>query len=159
MSKNSAFDIPAKHFDFSADLKYGKEGESLISDFLELISGGSLEVKSDRYRNGRMVIETDQNPKGARDSNGQKVWVKSGINVTTAKWWVYIYSPEGAFVIVDVQRLKRYLRSNKKIFNEQTKRDFGGDDNPARGFLLEKEHVFDMLINPRYDEDCGFDHA
>lgn len=159
MSKNSAFDIPAKQFDFETDLKYGMEGESLVSDFLSTISGGSLEVKSDRYRNGRMVIETDQNPKGATDEIGRKIWVKSGINVTTAKWWVYIYSPEGAFVMVDVARVKRYLRANKELFNEQTKRAFGGSDNPARGFLLEKEHVFDMLINPKYDEADGGNNA
>lgn len=145
------FDIPQRTFDFKNDLAYGLDGENLVSGFLDALQSGSFEVKSDRYRNGRMVIETNQNPRGRIDSNGERVWVESGINITTAKWWVYIYSPNGAFVVVDVQRLKNYLRSNKGKFNHSTKRDFGGSDNPARGFLLMPEDVVDMLTNSAYD--------
>lgn len=145
------FDLSERRFDFKTDLAYGEAGENLISGFLDCLSDGSFEVKSDRYRNGRMVIETYQNPRGAVDQNGEKIWVPSGINVTTAKWWVYIYSPEGAFVIIDVARLKRYLRSNSDRFNPSKRRNFGGSDNPAVGYLIEKEDVMDMLINPKYD--------
>ena len=148
----SSFDIPARVFDFKNDLAYGHEGENLISSFLDSLSGGEFEVKSDRYRNGRMVVETDQNPKGIKNSAGDRVWVKGGINVTTAKWWVYIYSPEGAFVVVSVSRLKRYLRMNNYKFSETTKRDFGGADNPAKGFLIYPNDVMDMLMNKRYDD-------
>lgn len=146
------FDISQKEFDFSKDLEYGQAGEGLVRSFLESISKSDFEVKSDRYRNGRMVIETNQNPKGARDESGAQIWVPSGINVTTAKWWVYIYSPEGAFVTVNVGRLKRYLRANKDKFNDKTKRNFGGADNPAIGFLLEPTDVIDLLINKKYDQ-------
>ena len=149
------YDIPARTFDFKADLKYGEEGESLVSSFLDSISGGDFEVKSDRYRNGRMVVETQQNPRGAVDENGNKIWVDSGINVTTAKWWVYIYSPEGAFVVVSVARLKRYLRMNSYKFCEGTKKNFGGSDNPARGFLIYPNDVMDMLHNEKYDVTEG----
>ena len=75
-NKNSNFDIPTRTFDFKKDLTYGHEGEMLVDGFLEALSSGSFEVKSDRYRNGRMVIETDQNPRGMLDENGNKVWVK-----------------------------------------------------------------------------------
>jgi hypothetical protein len=146
------FDIPARKFDFKKDLAYGKQGESLVSTFLDDISDGSFEVKSDRYRNGRMVVETDQNPRGYRDVNGVQVWNKSGINITTAKWWVYIFSPEGAFVVVSVDRLKRYLRAFPERFNASIKMYLGGADNPAKGFLLMPEDVRDMMINPKYDE-------
>ena len=146
------FDIPARKFDFKKDLAYGKQGESLVSTFLDDISDGSFEVKSDRYRNGRMVVETDQNPRGYRDVNGVQVWSKSGINITTAKWWVYIFSPEGAFVVVSVDRLKRYLRAFPERFNASNKMNLGGADNPAKGFLLMPEDVRDMMINPKYDE-------
>ena len=149
----SNFDIPAREFNFDKDLAYGHEGESMVSGFLDSISGGEFEVKSDRYRNGRMVVETDQNPKGIKNSLGEQVWVKSGINVTTAKWWVYIYSPEGAFVMVSVARLKRYLRFNNYKFSEATKRNFGGEDNPAKGFLIYPNDVMDMLTNTKYDND------
>ena len=147
-----SWDLPAKTFDFKSDLAYGQEGEKLVSQFLDSLSGGEFEVKSDRYRNGRMVVETQQNPRGARDENGEQVWVASGINVTTAKWWVYIYSPDGAFVVIDVPRLKRYLRMNPYKFNESTKRAFGGEDNPARGFLIYPNDVIDMMTNSTYDE-------
>jgi hypothetical protein len=146
------FDIPARKFDFKKDLAYGQQGESLVSTFLDDLSDGSFEVKSDRYRNGRMVVETDQNPRGYRDVNGVQVWNKSGINITTAKWWVYIFSPEGAFIVVSVARLKRYLRAFPERFNGSNKINLGGADNPAKGFLLMPEDVQDMMINPRYDE-------
>jgi len=146
------FDIPARKFDFKKDLAYGQQGEKLVSTFLDDLSDGSFEVKSDRYRNGRMVVETDQNPRGHRDVNGVQVWNKSGINITTAKWWVYIFSPEGAFVVVSVARLKRYLRIFPERFNSSNKINLGGADNPAKGFLLMPEDVQDMMINPRYDE-------
>lgn len=146
------YDIPGKKFDFKKDLEYGEKGEALVNDFLDTISGGDLEVKSDRYRNGRMVVETNQNPRGAIDANGNPIWMLSGINITTAKWWVYIYAPEGAFVVVDVQRLKRYLRFNSNRYCEEKKINLGGPDNPARGFLLYPEEVMDMLYNQLYDE-------
>jgi hypothetical protein len=147
----SFFDIPSRVFDFKSDLEFGQESEREIELFLDDLSNGAFEVKTDRYRNGRMVVETDQNPKGVTDSNGERIWKKSGINVTTAKWWVYVFSPAQGFVIVDVERLKRFLRQNNKKFNESTKRDFGGKDNPARGFLLMEHDVQDLLINKKYD--------
>jgi hypothetical protein len=147
-----SWDLPAKTFDFKSDLAYGQEGEKLISQFLESLSGGEFEVKSDRYRNGRMVVETQQNPRGARDENGEQVWVASGINVTTAKWWVYIYAMDGSFVIISVARLKRFLRKHPDKFNPETKRNFGGDDNPAKGFLIYPEDVIKMMYDKNYDE-------
>lgn len=150
---NKGFDIPSSRFDFAKDLEYGLRGEEFVSSFLEQVSHGDFEVKSDRYRNGRMVIETNQNPKAAKGEDGHPVWVTSGINVTTASWWVYIFSPAGAFVVVSVSRLKKYLRLNAELFNESTKRSLGGADNPARGFLLYPGHVQDMMTNSAYDID------
>lgn len=148
----SGFDIPARTFDFKSDLAYGKQGEALVSEFLDSISGGDFEVKSDRYRNGKMVVETNQNPRGMLDAQGNRVWVPSGINVTTAKWWVYIYSPKDAFVVVSVERLKRFLRAHPDKYNEKTKLNLGGSDNPARGFLLMPFEVMDMLFSGNYDK-------
>ena len=148
---SAQFDIPGREFNFKKDLAYGQDGEMLIDGFMEALSGGSVEVKSDRYRKGRMVVETEQNPKGAVDGDGNKIWVKSGINVTTAKWWVYIFSPEGGFVVISVARLKRFLRLNPYKYNQNTKRDFGGADNPAKGFLIMPNEVADLLSNKAYD--------
>jgi len=79
-------------------------------------------------------------------------WQLSGINTTKATWWVYVYTLNGAFVIIDVQRLKRYLRRNPSLFNWETKRTFGNKtNNPARGWLLEPSQVIDLMTNPAYD--------
>jgi len=85
----------------------------------------------------------------------ESVWKPSGINVTAAKWWIYVYALEGesgAFVAIEVGRLKRYLRKNSERFNSSTKRIFAANsDNPSRGWLLEAADVFDLLTNPVYD--------
>jgi hypothetical protein len=148
---NSSFDIPARKFDFKADLAFGQQSEKEIELFLDDLSNGAFEVKTDRYRNGRMVVETDQNPRGITDADGNQIWNKSGINVTTAKWWVYVFSPSQGFVVIDVERVKRYLRKNKDRFNESSKISLGGPDNPARGFLLMPDDVKDLLTNKNYD--------
>jgi hypothetical protein len=125
------------------DLRYGKQGEELVLRFLEDISSGHLEVKTDRYRNGRMVLEIEQNPHG-------KGWKPSGLMITEAKWWVYQYNLDGAFTIVSTDRVKRYIEAHKdslelKMFGTR-------GNNPSRGYLLEPEEVTDLLINPAYDE-------
>lgn len=142
------FDLPQRTFDFKSDLAYGKAGEELVESFLSSLEKGSFEVKNDRYRNGKMVVETQQNPKGIKDEQGNRIWVNSGINVTTAKWWVYIFSPDEAFVVVDVARLKRYIRANIDAIE---RKEFGGSDNPAKGFLLSPEQVSEMIRSRRYD--------
>jgi hypothetical protein len=140
MAKNSAFDIPKPYF--PDDLKYGKRGEAVVEQFLKDIGQGSLEVKSDRYRNGRMVLEIEQNPKG-------RGWKPSGLSVTEAKWWVYQYNLDGAFTIVNVDRARRYIELNK---NRLELKLFGvRGDNASRGYLLEPTDVTDLLTNPEYD--------
>ena len=150
---NPDFDIPPpstpRQFVWEKDLQYGHIGEELVRSMLDALANGSFEIKTDRYRNGNMVIETDQNP-------GLNGWKKSGINATKAEWWVYVYALDGGMTIVHVKRLKRYLRLNKHLFNEETKRNFAeGSDNPARGFILKPRHVMDMLINKKYDSIGG----
>jgi hypothetical protein len=137
------YDIPPN---FIKDLEHGENGEQNIRDFLHDLNSGAIEIKTDRYRNGRVVIETDQNPH-------KTGWKKSGINVTTATWWVYQYHLDGAFTAIKVDRLKRYLRSNPDRYNEQTKQHFGTrGDNPSKGWILEQHEIYDLLLNPKYDE-------
>lgn len=128
-------------FDFTTDLAYGHEGEQNLINFMDDLNQQAVEVKADRYRNGRMAVETQQRPAGGD-------WKNSGINVTEAKWWAYRFAP-GAFVLVEVERLKNYLRVNA---GRLEKRDFATDsNNPARGFLLFPQHVQDLLTNEAYD--------
>lgn len=128
-------------FDFVTDLEYGHEGEQNIIGFFESFNAGAVEVKADRYRNGRMAVETHQKPAG-------QDWKKSGINVTQADWWAYRLAPD-AFMMVSVKRLKNYLRVNRDTLE---KRMFALDsDNPATGYLLFPQHIQDLMTNERYD--------
>ena len=128
-------------YDFQIDLAFGQIGETQLIQFFQAVQNGKVEVKSDRYRNGRMAIETQQKPLGGS-------WKDSGINTTEAEWWAYRLAPE-SFVFVSVARLKRYLRTHK---NRLEKRDFACDSiNPSRGFLLYPEDVQDMQTNKAYD--------
>lgn len=131
-------------FDFKVDLAYGHEGETNMLNFLASLQASRVEVKADRYRNGRMVVETQQKPAGSD-------WKDSGINVTEAEWWAYRLAPD-SFILVSVKRLKRYLAVNRATLE---KRMLAGDgDNPAQGFLLYPEHVQDMMTNETYDPTC-----
>ena len=128
-------------FDFKIDLAYGRAGEAELVEFFNAVQGSNVEVKSDRYRNGRMAVETQQKPAGG-------VWKDSGINVTQAQWWAYRFAP-GAFVLVSVPRLKKYLRMNRDLLQ---KRDFAaGSDNPSRGFVLMPDQVEELLTSEWYD--------
>ena len=133
------WDIPAP--DFSADLNYGEAGEQVVREFIAQLALGAIEVKTDRYRNGFWVIETQQ-----QTAHG---WRPSGLNVTQAKWWVYQYHLDGAFTMVAVDRLKRYLRVNYDLLN---KREFGGrGDKRTRGYLLSPHQITSLLTSRDYD--------
>jgi len=153
VSKNqSDYDIPPDKYNFHADLKYGKKGEALVESFLESLSGGSFEVKTDRYRNGRMVVEMQQHPRRKMNPDGTEHWKPSGLAVTKADWWVYVFTldnGEGAFLIVSVPRLKRYIKAHKKRLKLV---DFAKvSSNPSKGYLLMPEDVQDLVINKDYD--------
>jgi len=151
MTYNPAFDI--KKPNFEVDLIFGELGEDLIRTFVANICAGNIEVKTDRYRNGRMVIETHQHRfKPDCPQTSEPYWKLSGINVTEADWWVYVFNIEGSFIIVKVERLKKFLRLNKFRYNEETKRLFAANsDNPTKGWIVEPSQVIDLLVNPAYD--------
>ena len=153
MAYKKEFDIDKKSFDFASDLAFGESGENFVKEFYRSVIQGSAEIKTDRYRNGRMVIETNQNPQNAVDEKGVRIWKLSGINVTTAQWWVYVYAMEQSMVIISVERLKKYLRLNRETFNDKTKVIFAkNSDNPSKGYLIEPEQVMEMMYNEKYDQ-------
>lgn len=152
-NKNSDYDLVSLKYDWANDLKFGHKGEALVESFLTAITSGSFEVKTDRYRNGRMVLEMEQNPRLAKNEDGTAYWKPSGLAVTKAAWWVYVYALDGSFVILDVARIKRYLKVNKARFCKENYKKFAArSSNPTVGHLLEPEDVMDMLINTDYDK-------
>ena len=150
MSYNPRFDIASSRF--KADLQFGEQGEELIKTFISNICAGNIEVKTDRFRNGKMVVETQQHARHNEFEDANHFWKISGINVTSADWWVYVFSLEGSFIVVKTARLKKFLRLNKHLYNEATKILFAQEsDNPAKGWLIQSAQVTDLLINPIYD--------
>ena len=128
-------------FDFRIDLDYGQAAEANLIDFFDAMHGQTVEVKADRYRNGKMVVETQQRPAG-------KDWQHSGINVTTAKWWAYQLAPD-SFILVSVPRLKRFLKMNQYHLEKVTLAADG--DNPAMGYLLTAQQVRELQTSKAYD--------
>lgn len=145
MSKKfSDFDLPARKFDFRKDLEYGHKGEKLVTKFLDAMEAGSFEVKTDRYRNGRMVIEMEQNPRRSG------IWKPSGLQVTKAKWWAYVFTLDGAFIMVATDRMRRYIEQ-RQLSAQDYKTFARNSQNPSRGFLLEPADVADLMTSPDYD--------
>ena len=113
-----------------------------FNGFLESLDDSLFEIKYDQYRNGRMVVETEQNP-------GNKGWKPSGLMVTEAKWWIYVFSAD-AFIAVEVERLKKYLEINNKI---PLKEFAKFSANPTKGYLLFPEDVSKLLSSDLYDKE------
>jgi len=150
----SDWDISAlgNEINFSKDLEFGQKGEQSIVRFARIIGSGAVEVKTDRYKNGNMVIETHQNPKGALTADGERLWVPSGLNVTKATWWVYVFAVDESFVMFTVDRLKRYLRINANIYTPESKQIMApNSENPARAWVIKKPETINMLSDRRYD--------
>lgn len=117
-------------------------GEDIFQSFIKSLDDTLFEIKKDQYRNGRMVVEVEQNP-------NKKGWKPSGLMVTKAKWWIYLFSDD-AFVAVEVDRLKNYLQINDKL----DKKTFAAySNNPTRGFLLYPENVSDLISSEKYDKE------
>ena len=87
-----------------------------------------------------MVVEVEQNP-------GGRGWKPSGLQTTEATWWVYVFSPQ-AFIAVEVERLRRYLKINNEI---ELKEFVKNSSNPTRGYLLYPEDVNKLLSSELYD--------
>ncbi len=139
--KESRWDIPKPNF--KKDLEFGKQGEDQVKQFLAGIVNGSFEVKSDRYRNGKMVVEIAQHPR-------KPGWKTSGIMIPEAEWWVYVYTMNQAMVVISTERLKRYI---KMLPNSRIRLFAEGTNNPAKGYLLSPEEVSQLLYDSVYDDD------
>lgn len=141
MTTEPRWDIIQSKPDFQKDLKYGKTGEEFVARTLENLTTGPIEVKSDRYRNGRMVVEIAQNPRFSG-------WKPSGLMITEAKWWVYVYAMDQAIVTVDIERLKRFVAT----LPESRIMEFASQSsNPSKGYLLEPNEVMTLLASSDYD--------
>jgi hypothetical protein len=88
-----------------------------------------------------MFVEFEQNPRNTG-------WKASGIAVSKAKWWVYLFAPS-AFVIIETSRLRRYIKANHTVLPVRIAAQHS--DNPAKGFLIYPEQLKELLTVSTYD--------
>lgn len=91
------------HPDFDIDLKFGQEGERSVYAAIRAMNQGTVEVKTERYANGNLFIETHQ-------GGGSGTYRPSGINVTKAEFWVYL-KPGGIIIFFPTQAIRDYIDS------------------------------------------------
>ena len=94
------------HFDL--DYRRGQVGEQLVGTFLEQLTGGLIEVKTDHRVNetGNVYIETWQEK--------QSGWEPSGINITESNFYA-IAGPSGTgFVVITTEELKNIARESEQ---------------------------------------------
>ena len=114
----------------------------MFQEFLDSLDEELFEIKRDSYRNGRMVVEIMQKPR-------DKEWKPSGLDITKAKWWIYLFSDD-AFIAVEVARLKKYIEINNNI---PLKTFAPYSANPTKCYLLMPEDVSLLLSSELYDKE------
>lgn len=123
------------HFDI--DFQRGLVGERLVGTFLEALSGSKIEVKTD-YRaaeTGNVYVEAWQ-------ENRRGEWVKSGLNVTEAEWFVFAGPSGDGFVAIRSTALLGLAhdapRAKITIANEHTRQ--------TRGRLVRLESIIQAIF-------------
>lgn len=123
---------------FDIDYRAGKVGEALVGTFLQSLTEGTIEVKTERnaLKYGNHFVETHQ-------QRSDQQWYPSGINTTESDWWV-IASPTGAgFIAIRRQELLQLVleseRREQPINNEHT--------NAARGRVVPLLRILRALFH------------
>lgn len=113
---------------FDLDLKYGRQGELQIADFLEWIANGDgrVEVKRKRYLDHKIYVETHC------DKGRTGVYEPSGINATTALLWTFVFDDTGIHVAIPTELLKEAIDDASSVDKEE--RD---GSCPTRGKLVD----------------------
>lgn len=86
------------HFDI--DYRRGLVGEHLVGSFLESLAGSLIEVKTDyrAHETGNVYVEGWQ-------QNVAGDWYRSGINVSTADFYVFAGPNADGFIAIRKERL------------------------------------------------------
>lgn len=123
------------HFDI--DFQRGLVGEKLVGTFLEALSGSKIEVKTD-YR----AIETGNVYVEAWQFNKNDEWVKSGLNVTEAEWFVFAGPSGDGFVAIKSSRLKELaMDAPRGSINVNTR-----NTRATRGRLVTVQSIFETIF-------------
>lgn len=100
--------------EFKTDLEFGLVGEGHALSIVKALLDGWVEVKTDGFENGNLFIEVAHCPGRIVNRNGDFVWKKSGLNVTEAKYYMYLkQSGSGELrsaTIIETERLRKFHR-------------------------------------------------
>lgn len=121
---------------FKADLKFGEHGEDIAAKLVDAMLNGWVEVKSDAFENGNIFVELAHCPGRVKDDNGDFVWIKSGLNVTKANFWIYMkLSEQGNFrsaLVLETSRLNAY----RAWYKEQNGTAILPPGSKASGYMI-----------------------
>jgi len=115
--------------DFDIDVEWGTQGELFVTDLVEAIKTGSIEVKNDAKfeRTGNVFVEYRCQ---RRDG-----WQLSGIATTKADFWAFVLHNNVTAVIVRTDKLKDAVRH---LYRNENNRRPGGQhgSHPTEGVLV-----------------------
>jgi len=121
---------------FKTDLKFGKVGEDDAATLIQAMLDGWVEVKSDAFENGNIFIELAHCLGRQLHEDGSFVWTKSGLNVTQAKFWMYLkLSPGGIFrsaLILETSRLNKF----RTWFKENNGTSIMAPGSKSTGYII-----------------------
>lgn len=150
---------------FKADLAFGSAGEDQAESIVRALLEGWVEVKSDGFENGNLFIEVAQGIRGSSSDLDEIVWKKSGLNVTQAKYYMYIKQSESGVLrsatIFETDRLRKFHRWVKDTrgmnINEPGFKGTGymyGNINgevPTIGLRITKDYVEILRSSSQFD--------
>ena len=116
------------HFDLC--LEFGEKYENELQEILE---SKQIELKTDAkcIDTGNVYVEFESRGKA------------SGIEVTTARYWVFCLHTdkfkEQTYVFIPTRRLKKLVKDNYYIIKK------GGDNWTSKGYLIPKEDLLTLI--------------
>jgi len=119
---------------FDLDLRFGHEGERQVGELLRL-PRARIEVKTERFQNTRVFVETLHLPQRA---NGYE---PSGLLVSESAYWVFV-KPGPLFVFVPPEVLKRRIHAMEQIGMPPIAGGLRGD-SPTKGYLVDLVKLFE----------------
>lgn len=109
---------------FDLNLREGLHGEDTVAAFLGLDSS-RIEVKRKSYRDTHFYIEYEHDP------DRKQVYRPSGIQTTTAHYWVFVIDDTGIQVVIPTVKLRAAFDSVIGQFKAET-----DGDCPTHGRLV-----------------------
>lgn len=123
-------------YDFTIDKDHGELAERAAA---ELLTIDSVEVKAKRYDDSHYYVEYEQNPRNSGN------WIPSGIKITEASHWVFIYCENTVALTVPVVVL---IEAGRIAARDKDNWKYTPRDNPTRGIMVS----LDLILETAYQQ-------